>query len=96
MKLKLLSSAMGDLEDGFRFYERQAPGLGVRLFESLFADIDSLLIHAGVHPVHFGYHRMLSRRFPYAIFYSVEDDVVLVRRVFDTRRDPNHIRKELE
>jgi len=96
VRIKILSSATDDLYDGFRFYERQTQGLGIRFFRSLFSDIDSLLVHAGIHPVHFGYFRLLSKRFPYAIFYSLEEDLIVVRRVLDTRRDPDRIRRALE
>jgi plasmid stabilization system protein ParE len=96
VRIKILSSATDDLYDGFRFYERQTPGLGIRFFRSLFTDIDSLLVHTGIHPVRFGYFRLLSKRFPYAIFYSLEEDVIVVRRVLDTRRDPARTRRALE
>lgn len=96
MKTKILAAAMDDLYDGFRFYERQTPGLGTYFFRSLFADIDSLEIHAGIHAVHFGYYRLLSRRFPYAVFYRMEQEMAVVYRVLDTRRDPASIEDGLK
>ena len=71
MKIKLLSSAMEDLYEGRLFYEKQGEGLGEYFFDSLFSDIDSLTLFGGIHPQFFGYHRMLSKRFPYAIYYRV-------------------------
>ena len=60
MKIKILSSASQDLIDGYWFYEKQAEGLGTYFLDSLFSDIDSLIINAGIHPLHFEkYHRML-------------------------------------
>ena len=57
MKIKILSSASQDLIDGYWFYEKQAEGLGTYFLDSLFSDIDSLIINAGIHPLHFGkYH----------------------------------------
>ena len=41
------------------------------VFDSLFSDIDSLTLYGGVHPKIFGYYRMLSKRFPYAIYYKL-------------------------
>lgn len=67
MKIKLLSSASEDLYNGRLFYEKQGEGLGEYFYDSLFSDIDSLTLHGGIHPTFFGYHRMLSKRFPYAI-----------------------------
>ncbi len=75
------------------FYEKQGEGLGGYFFDSLFSDIDSLLLYAGIHPMVFGYHRMLAKRFPYAIYYRFEKEtLVVVRRVLDLRRDPKKIK----
>ena len=38
---------------------------------------------------------MLSNRFPFGIYYEVEDDVVYVYAILDLRRDPLWIRKRL-
>jgi len=77
MKIFILPSAQDDLAAGFRFYERQQEGLGGYFLESLFSDIDSLRLYAGVHQKVFGYHRLLSKRFPCAIYYSEEQEKVL-------------------
>ena len=97
MKIKILSSASQDLIDGYWFYEKQAEGLGTYFLDSLFSDIDSLTINAGIHPLHFGrYHRMLSKRFPFAIYYRVENKIALVYGVLDCRRSPAWIKKKLK
>jgi len=86
---------MADLVAGFRFYEQQATGLGRYFLDSLFADIDLLASHAGIHATVFAYHRSLSKRFPFAIYYRVEDESVRVRAVLDCRRRPSWIRRKL-
>jgi plasmid stabilization system protein ParE len=97
MKIKLLSSALDDLSEGRSFYEKQGEDLGEYFFDSLFSDIDSLTLYGGIHPKFFGYHRMLSKRFPYAIYYKLEEgSVVVVGRVLDLRRDPKKIRQSLK
>ena len=95
MKAQVLDEAIGDLAEGYRFYARQAEGLGEYFLDSLWSDINSLRLYGGVHAVHHGYHRMLSKRFPFAIYYRVEDRVVRVRAVLDCRRDPNRIPERL-
>lgn len=95
MRIKILSSALDDLRAGRHFYEKQGEGLGEYFFDSLFSDIDSLLLYAGIHPRVFGYHRLLSKRFPYAVYYSLEQDLIVVRRVLDLRRHPGRIRQAL-
>jgi plasmid stabilization system protein ParE len=97
MKIKILESAKGDLREGFDFYESQKIGVGSYFLESLFSDIESLRLFAGIHAVHFGrYHRLLSKRFPFAVYYRMEGDEVRVYAVLDCRRDPAWIRKRLQ
>ncbi len=96
MKLRLLNSALEDLDRGRSFYERQAEGLGAYFLDSLFSEIDSLVLFGGIHRKVFGYHRVIARRFPYAVYYRVEvDRVVVVWRVLDLRQSPVSIRREL-
>ena len=97
MKIRILGSASRDLIEGYSFYERQAEGVGSYFLDSLYSDIDSLIITAGMHSVHFDkYHRLLSKRFPFAIYYRVEGETVLVYAILDCRRDPAWIRKRLD
>ena len=88
MKIRILTSARNDLADGRDFYDRQAEGVGDYFLDSLFSDIDSLALHAGVHRKVFGFHRMLSNRFPWAVYYRFDGDDAVVYRVLDCRQDP--------
>jgi len=95
MKIEILSDAAEDLLAGFHFYERQSSGLGDYFLDSLYSDIDSLLLYAGIHAVVYGKHRTLSKRFPYAIYYSVEAETIRVHAILDCRRNPAWTRKRL-
>jgi len=95
VNIAILPSAREDLAQGFAFYEKQAQGLGSYFLESLFSDIDSLHLYAGVHRVVFGHHRLLSQRFPYTVYYAIAGETVSVNAVLDCRRDPIWIRKRL-
>ncbi len=95
MRIKILSSAVEDLHAGRLFYEKQGEGVGAYFFDAVFSDIDSLVLYAGIHPKVYGYHRMLSKRFPYAVYYTLEDDFAVVWRVLDLRRHPDRIRQAL-
>lgn len=74
MKIRILSPAEDDLEEGYRFYDSQSPGLGLYFLDCLYSDIDSLTYFGGIHPVVLGHHRLLSKRFPFAIYYRVMED----------------------
>ncbi len=95
MRVRVLESALNDLERGRQFYEKQREGLGAYFLDSLFSDVDSLLLYFGIHRKVFGYHRLLAARFPYAIYYRLEDDVAVVWRVLDLRRSDRTIQREL-
>jgi plasmid stabilization system protein ParE len=95
MKVGILRSAFDDLAVGLDFYDRREKGVGEYFLDSLFAEIDSLVLYAGIHSVRFGFHRLLARRFPYAVYYRVIDGEAVVFRVLDCRRDPRWIRKTL-
>ena len=60
MNVRILPSALDDLVVGREFYNLQGEGLGAYFFDSLFADVDSLRLHGGIHRIIFGHHRLLS------------------------------------
>lgn len=96
MNIRLLTSAYNDLISGREFYGKQGKGLGDYFFDSLFSDIDSLLLYAGIHPRIYGYYRLLSKRFPYAIYYKIEKSGnIVVWRVLDCRQNPQKVKKSL-
>jgi len=96
MMVVILEDAAEDLESGAQFYESCGTGVGDYFTESILSDLNSLLIFAGIHPTHFGFYRMLSKRFPFAIYYEVEDDVAYVYAILDLRRDPFWTRTQLQ
>ena len=95
MRIEILNLALEDLIDGFRFYESQSKGLGDYFLDSIFSDIESLHLYAGIHTLYFGYHRLLAKRFPFAIYYRRKNDIVRVYAVLDCRRNPAWIRDRL-
>ena len=84
----VLEEAANDLGEGMGFYESRRTGLGFYFFDSILSDIESLYLSAGVHAVQFGFHRLLSRRFPFAIYYSYDGSVARVVAILDMRRNP--------
>lgn len=96
MTIVVLEDAAEDIETGRRFYESCEAGVGDYFIESILSDLDSLVLYAGIHPIYFGFHRMLSERFPFGLYYEVEGDAAYVYAILDLRRDPLWIRSELK
>ncbi len=96
MRVEITRSAETDLLQGFAFYERQQAGIGDYFLDSLFADIDALSLYGGIHPKHDGrLHRTLAKRFPFAIYYALREDIATVVAVLDCRQNPASITDRL-
>lgn len=96
MRIRILPEAERDLDLGADFYESQSPGAGSYFIHGLLEDIDGLLKHGGVHAKHRGFHRAMSKRFPFAIFYDKSGDMIDVYAVLDCRQDPDAIAASLD
>ena len=97
MKIEILDQAKQDLIDGFYFYEAQHEGLGTYFLARLYSDIESLRVSAGTHlKAYNDYHRLLSGRFPFAVYYTIRGDNTSIHAVVDCRRDPAWIRQRLK
>ena len=97
MKLQILEAASEDLVAGFDFYEQNEHRIGDYFLACLYSDIESLSIFGGIHRrVYKNLHRSLSKRFPFAIYYTVENDTVIIRAVLDCRRHPSWIRSRVK
>lgn len=88
MKIQISRDAYDDLNEGEAFYERISPGLGSYFTTCLHADIESLLLYAGTHPIINGLRFMNSHRFPFVLWYRVYDEIVTVFAVLDGRAEP--------
>ena len=82
-----------DLAIAEDFYEKQSPGLGKYFKDTIISDIESLWLYAGVHNRWYGVYRLLSKRFPYGIYYDIQEDIAIIIAVLDLRQNPNHIYK---
>ena len=96
MQIRLTRSAEEDLLRGVAFYEAQQQSLGTYFLDSPYADIDSLILYAGIHAKPTGrFHRALSKRFPFAIYYEVKNDIITVVAILDCRQNPGATKARL-
>ncbi|MDQ7043506.1 MAG: type II toxin-antitoxin system RelE/ParE family toxin [Sulfurimonas sp.] len=95
MNIKILDEAEKDIAMGISFYEAQKDGLCKYFLDSILSDIESLHIYAGIHIVISEYYRLLSKRFPFSIYYKINDDVIYIYAILDCRQNPNSTVKRL-
>ena len=78
-----------DLAGGFGYYERQSAGLGDRFLAAVAAAFDAIGRHPEIFPrVHGEVRRALVSQLPYAVFFRVGLNQVVVLTVLHTARDP--------
>jgi hypothetical protein len=94
--LSLTDLSQEDIYSSQKFYEKQNSNLGVYFYDSIVCDLDALKFYAGIHQKYFGFYRMITKRFPYAIYYEIEDDLVVVHAVLHTRSDLSFIENRLD
>ncbi len=78
-----------DIREAFSWYETQIPDLGANFLLHFDAALRSLQRNPlQCQVVHREVRRCLMRRFPYGIFYIVEERRIVVLAVFHAKRDP--------
>jgi toxin ParE1/3/4 len=81
-------NAEADVRGACIWYDSQRSGLGDELLNEIRNAIHSLEEQAERRPIYYnGFRRLLTRRFPYKIFYRIENDRVIVFRILHAKRD---------
>jgi len=89
--LMLLPAAKADVAAAFQWYEEQSLGLGMEFMRCVEAALLSIQRTPLIYPiVHESYRRALVRRFPFAIFFDVDQvrKRSIVYAVFHCAQDP--------
>lgn len=96
MNVVILDEAAEDIEAARLFYRSRDIELGEYFLDCILADVIALETLAGIHTVQFGFYRMLSRRFPFGLYYEIGSDTAYIYAILDLRKNPLWIRSELE
>jgi len=76
-----------DLEEAWSWYEFQRAGLGGELLDEVRCAVRLLETDAERRPFYYrDFRRLLTRRFPYKLFYRIEGDRVFVFRILHAKR----------
>jgi plasmid stabilization system protein ParE len=89
MHVELRDEARDDLVNAALFYGNQSPGLEDHFLDCLRDDLKQLETTAGIHEKYRGFHRKLSRRFPFAVYYQMTESYVDVLAILDCRERPD-------
>jgi toxin ParE1/3/4 len=85
--------AAAEVHEAFRWYETQRRGLGLEFLDRLEETLNRVRENPDQYPVvHRHVRRALVRRFPFGVFYIIEDQQIVVLSVFHGSRDPTQWR----
>jgi toxin ParE1/3/4 len=80
--------AEADLDEARQWYELQRAGLGDKFVDDIRKAVLALESDADSRSEYYrGFRRVLIRRFPYKLFYRIEDDRVVIFRILHSSRD---------
>ena len=89
MILRYTDRSRDDLELAFAWYERQRRGLGFDFLDCVETAIQNIITHPEMYQIRYmNFRGYPIRRFPFSIFYTIEQNEVVVHSVFDNRQDP--------
>ncbi len=87
LEIIIHSEAKLEVQNTFDYYEQKGKGLGLEFMRSLDAVMQSIKRNPlAYQKVHKETRRVLLRKFPYAIFYIVEENRIIVIACFHQKR----------
>ena len=92
----LLPEAVEDVAGAYDWYENQSSGLG----KEFLRNVDACLSLAKRNPeinvlIYKAFRRALVRHFPFAIFYEIERNDLVIYAVFHCAQDPKRWKRRL-
>lgn len=95
--LRFLPEIEDDLIVGYRWYETKSIGLGEEFLRMFYAYAGEISHNPLLYPKVYGeFRRKLIGRFPYAIYFRIEDNQIIVFGLFHCARDPRAIKRKLK
>ena len=88
-RLEFRLEASADVAEAFSWYEERRRGLGAEFADALDSTIQLITAFPAAGPVVYrGLRRALVRRFPFAVYYVLEGEQIVVRGVLHMSRHP--------
>ena len=97
MKVKFVFPAEVELDEAIEYYNYQVKGLGTEFYRDVEKGIEMIIEFPDLWTRIGKYtRRYLLKRFPYALMYTIEGDVLLISAVANTRRNPAYYKQRIK
>jgi hypothetical protein len=95
--LQFLPEVEEDVINGYVWYETKSRGLGEDFLRMFYASANEIPGNPLLYPkVYQDFQRRLIRRFPYAIYFTIENNRIIVFGLFHCARNPQTISTTLQ
>lgn len=90
LQLRVRPEAEQDLEEAAIWYEQQRSGLGDEFLNEVLRTFEKISEQPALHPIlHRGTRRALTHRFPFGVYYRVQEKQMVVVAVMHGSRNPH-------
>jgi plasmid stabilization system protein ParE len=88
-EISVRPEAAREVQEAFDWYEEKSEGLGLEFLRAADACIAGITRNPLASPtIYQDIRRALLRRFPYALFYIIKEERIIVLACFHAKRDP--------
>jgi len=89
MNIRYLKYAKLEFHDSIKYYETQQKGLGKRFDSSIQKSINTILEFPNAfHKIDDNIRKYVVDKFPYNIYYLIEEDTIVILSIASQRKDP--------
>jgi toxin ParE1/3/4 len=88
-RVKFAKEASFEFRESVDWYESMAKGFGLKFTAEIDSTVEKIKLNPDLYrKVVENVRRIQVTKFPYSLFFSIEDDTVVILRVFHNKRKP--------
>jgi toxin ParE1/3/4 len=92
MKIRHTRRSLEDISISIEWYEKQLQGLGLDFLECVEDALKRISNNPNIYAQHHKqFRRILLRKFPFSVFFSIEPNEIVIHAVFDNRKNPEKL-----
>ena len=96
MKVRFISPASSEMNQAIDYYNHQLPGLGFRFFQEISSSIKLITTFPeGWIKISENTRRSIIKGFPYAIYYALEDEEIIITAIANLHRNPESYKNRM-
>jgi plasmid stabilization system protein ParE len=96
-RIKFWKEAAEEFLDAVSWYEKRTTGLGQEFVHSLDICLSNIERYPKLYPeIYRNARRALLRKFPYALYYILQEETIIVVAVLHTSRHPKLLEKRMK